>query len=321
MKKLSTLLLLGFVAPVAMAQPIYLDFGASGQAPGGGGSGTDLDTFTSVFDQLQLFADTSTTQYNTNLGGTPGLNVGDRFIDNGSAAITDLLPPLGDDEGLGLLSEITVSWTGLSGETTSDLTPIGVLGESAQTIAYDSDSTVFEFYFHGDGIGPNASFGTVGNGDNTGFSDGDKILELLVKGGSGTNTFDAGGDFVSGSSILLGEVVFALDDFWWFDNGDDTPGTAGDKDFDDLLGLAVPLVLRASVDQNTDEVVTDFSGFGTPGPVGFGEELFKVHSTHDGSLDFAVPVPKTLLLFGLGLIVFPWLRRKAFVASKISNTQ
>lgn len=317
MKKLSTLFLLGMFAPLAVAQPTYLDLSASSQLPGGAGMGPDGDAFTSVFNQLQLFADTSTTQFNTNLAGTPGLNVGDKFLDDGYAAITDLLPPLGDDEGLGIFSEITVSWTGLAGITTSDLTPIGINGETAQTIAYEADSTVFEFYFHGDGVGPNASFGAVGSGDNTGFSDGEKILELLVKGGSGTNTFDAGGDFLSGSSILLGEVVFALDDFWWFDNGDDTPGTAGDQDFNDLLGLAVPLVLRASVDQNTDEVLTDFSGFGAPGPAGFGDTLFTVHSTHDGSLDFSVPEPKTVLLFGLGLLSFPLLRRRVQAKAKV----
>ncbi len=322
MKQLSTFFLLSFLAPTAIAQPVFIDVGAATtQAPGSAGSVLDANTFTSVFNQLQLFADTSTTQFNTNLGGVSGLNVGDRFVDTGNAAITDLLPPFGDDEGLGSFSEITVDWSGLSGITTSDLTTIGVNGETVQTIAYDSNSTILSFYFHGDAGATNADFGTVGIGDNTGFTDGEKVLDLLVKGGSGTNTFSSSGEFLSGSSLLLGEIVFALNDFWWFDNGDDIAGTPGDQDFNSLLGLAVPLVLKASIDQNTDNVETDFSGLGTPGPVGFGDQLFVVNSTHDGSLDFEVPAPKTLLLLGLGLVLFPWLRRRPLAKARIHKHQ
>lgn len=320
MKKLSTLLLLGLVSSSALAQPVYIDVSAAGtQAPGNAGTPIDANFFTSVFDQMQLFADTTTVQFNTNPGGLPGLNVGDKFIDSGSAAVTDLLPPFGDDEGISFLTEITVDWVGLSGVTTSDLTPVGINGEMVQTIAYDPNSAILNFYFHGDGTATNADFGGVGAPDNTGFTDGEKILEILVKGGSGTNTFDGGGDFLSGSSLLMGEITYALDDFWWFDDGDGTPGSGPDKDFNDLLGLAVPIVLKASIDQNTDEVVTDFSGFGTPGPAGFGPELLKVHSTHDGSIDFAVPAPKTLLLLGLGLVLFPAFRRKRTVLARNSK--
>lgn len=254
MKRITLLLLFASSLTVGqvIAAPTYIDVSASSQTPGGGGTGIlmggDADTFTSVFSQLGLFADTTTTQYDTDGSGT--LTIGDKFSDDGHAAVTDLLPPLGDDEGIGVLSELTVAWTGLTGVATSTLTPVGP--ELVQTIAYDTNNTTFSFYFHGDAGGPlggpNSDFGTIGAADNTGFTDGEKVLEIAIKGGTGTNKFDLGGDFLTGSSVLQGEVVFALDDFWWFDNGDGVPG-AGDKGFSDLLGLAIPITLRSNIDQ------------------------------------------------------------------------
>lgn len=315
MKRTTFLLLMSALsAGQALAGPTYIDVNASGQTPGGGGTtpmlGGDLDTFTTVFTQLQLFADTTTTQYDTNGNGIA--DVGDKFIDTGTASITDLLPPLGDDEGLGFLSEITVAWTGLSGLLTSNPTPIGP--NLSQNFAYDTNNTSFNFYYHGDaggGLGaPDGDFGaSTGSADNTGFTNGEKVLEIAIKGGQGTNTFSNLGQFISGSSLLLGEITYALDNFWWFDNGDNVPGNAGDQDFHSLLGMAVPITLRSRIDQNTDLVVTDFSGAGLPGPLGFGNELFKVHSTHDGSMNFAVPEPGTLALLGLGLVLIPSIRR------------
>jgi hypothetical protein len=317
--KYRTLLLLGASVVYASglsAQPIFMDFGtAPSQSTGSTGTtpimGGDIDTFTKVFQQLGLFADTTTVQFDTD--GSGGLNVGDKFLDSGTASVTSLLPPLGDDEGLGFLSELTVSWAGLSGSTTSPLTAVGP--GFSQNIAYDSANTTFSFYFHGDAFGPdgapNADFGTdIGSFDNSGFSDGEKVLEIAITGGQGANSFNGLGDFVSGSSVLNGEIIFALDDFWWFDNGDAIPGTAGDKDFTDLLGLMVPITLKSKIDQNTDEVAFDPSIAGAPGPLGFGDALFAVHSTHDGSINFAIPAPATLLLLGLGCLMLPWVRRK-----------
>lgn len=310
------------VAGQAMAQPAYIDVSASSQTPGGGGTGPglggDVNTFTSLFEHMALFADTSTTQYDTDSSGT--LTVGDKFSDTGTAAVTDLLPPIGDDEGIGFLSEITIAWSGLTGTTTSPLTPVGP--ELVQTIAYDTSNTTFSFYFHGDAGGPdgapNSDYGAdIGSFDNTGFTDGQKILEIAIKGGTGTNKFDLGGEFLTGSSVLMGEIIFALDDFWWFDNGDGIAGTPGDDDFHELLGMAIPITLRSSIDQNTDEVLLDDSGAGSPGPVGFGDELFKVHSTHDGSITFAVPEPGTLALFGLGLVLVPVIRRSILAKSQV----
>lgn len=324
MKKTTLLLLMAssLVAAQAMANPAYIDVSASSQTPGGGGTtpglGGDLDTFTSLFDHLQLFADTTTTQYDTDSSGT--LTIGDKFSDDGDAAITSLLPPLGDEEGLGFLSELTMSWSGLTGYATSGFTAVGP--EMVQTIAYDTTNTTFSFYFHGDAGGPdgapNSDFGAaIGSADNTGFTDGQKVLEILIKGGTGTNKFDLGGNFLTGSSVLMGEITYALDNFWWFDNGDGIAGTPGDNDFHDLLGMAIPITLRSSIDQNTDEVMLDDSGAGSPGPAGFGAELFKVNSTHDGSINFSVPEPGTLALLGLGLVLVPVIRRRILAKSLV----
>lgn len=309
----------------AHATPVFIDVGAApSQGVGSGGTppimGGDLDTFTSVFDQLALFADTTTIQYDSN--GFAGLQAGDKFIDDGTASITSLLPPLLDEEGLGLLSELTISWTGLTGITTSDLTPIGIAGDVVQTIEYDTTNTTFSFYFHGDAGGPDGPpdgdfGGSIGVGDNTGFTNGEKVLEIAITGGSGTNTFDAGLGFISGSSVLNGEIIFAKEDFWWFDNLDYIPGTPGDQDFADLLGLVVPITLTSKIDQNTDEVLTDTSVAGAPGPAGFGTALFAVHSTHDGSLNFTLPEPGTLLLFGLGLLAITGFRRSIFPFKRV----
>ncbi len=317
MKKIKTAILLAhLIAFPVFADEVFIDVsGAGTQNPGNAGTGFDADTLTSIFNQLQLFADTTTTQYDTNTGGQPGLNTGDRFLDTGHAVVTDMLPPFGDDEGISNTSEITIAWSGLSGVLTSDLTPIGVQGNLVQTLAYDPNNTLMTFYFHGDATGPNSDAGVVGSADNTGFTDGEKILEMKVVGGSGTNTFSGTGEFLSGSSILDGEIVYALNDFWYFDNGDSNADTGVDQDFFDLIGLQVPIKLEANVDQNTDKVVTDFSGAGLAGPNGFGNQLFMVHSTHDGSLDFSVspvsvPEPKTLPFFALGLILMLMVRRK-----------
>ncbi len=306
------LLLAGMLVGPVSADPIFVDVSASPtQAPGNLGTPADPDTLSTVFSQLAVFADTTTIQYNTN--GDPFSFVGDRFIDSGQAAVTDLLPPFGDDEGIGNTSEITIDWTDLSGVITSELVPTGP-DRFTQTLKYDPDNTTMSFYFHGDPGSPNADFGVApGVADNSGFTEGDLILELKVLGGDGTNTFDGAGNFISGSSFLLGEVTYALNDFWFFDNGDGIANPANDYPFTDFIGLELPMIIHADIDQNTDEVITDFSNSGAPGPLGFGPELFRVHSTHDGSVDFSrvrIPVPPTALLFMMGLMVMPILRRR-----------
>lgn len=290
---------------VASAAPFYMDVSAAGaaEAPGSGGVTPpfgDANTFSTVLNELQLFANTTSTQFDTNGGG---FGVGDKFRDAGNALITAGLPAPADLEGMNNFipfSELTVAWSGLTG-TTTGLGQLTVGGPLIQTTVYDP-GTVFSFYF--DGNAPNANFGSsVGSVGDTGFTDGSLVLQLTLTSGTGTNKFNATtGQFIEGGSKIYGEVTFAMDNFWWFDNGDGVPGTAGDKDFlTDLMGLAVPITIVASVDQNTNNVATDFTGAGTADVLG--PELFKVLSDHDGSLGFGVvPEPGTMVLLGTGLL-------------------
>lgn len=284
------------------ATPYYIDV-----APAGG-TGVplpfgDANTTTGAFDSFQIFANTTSTIYDTNASGT--VNVGDKFIDIGNANFTSGLPS-GDSEGInvnlgsGILSEITTSWTNLIGSV-SALSPITtgpLTGGFITTTSYVAGG-VFDFYFQAPG---NATYGTtVAATDDSGHADGTKVLSLTMTTGTGSSTFDALGNFVTGSSNFLAEITYALDNFWWFDTNGNGVADAADQDFHDLLGLLIPLQLNSGVDQNTNHVV-NVAGSGAPGPTGFGNELLVVHSDHDGSIKFSVPEPASLALMGLGLL-------------------
>ena len=66
-----------------------------------------------------------------------------------------------------------------------------------------------------------ATVGETDDVDGT-FNDGVLVLSVLITGGGGTNVFDsATGEFLRGTSTLIGEVTFALEDFFFFTDGQD----------------------------------------------------------------------------------------------------
>ncbi len=272
------------------ATDFFYDVGAAG-APG---TAVDANTLTGVAQQFAFSANTETVQFDDD--GNPGLTVGDTFSDSGNAFITGLIAPVViDDEGLDSFGgyELTATWTGLTGTVTS-------FDGVNQKTSYDS-GTVISFYL--DTALNRNSNGTLALGDDTGYTDGLKVLELTILGGTGSNTFNAG-VFEQGSSLIFGEITFALEDFFFFDfNGDGIADTTADADANDLLDGGV-IALSWNLDQNTDNVVVIPEGDPlTP-------ELFTVLSDHDGSVDFTVPEPGTLALMGLGLLGMGGLARR-----------
>jgi hypothetical protein len=294
------------MASVAQADPIYMDFGAGGGVDGHVDADgiDDPDQKTETFDQLGVFAQTTTTQYDTD--GSGSLTAGDKFSDNGHLNVTGLIPGGGgDNEGLNTLTgyQLTAEWNGLTG-TASALTDNGD-GTSTGNITYDSvGNTTFNFYVD-DRSGAavtrtNFNYGSdIGSDDDVDstFNDGTLVLSVLITGGAGTNIFDnATGAFLRGTSTLIGEVTFALEDFFFFADGD--------VDLNDLLESLIKI--SVFIDQNTDNVET------VAGPCGDGNDatvcnpgdpLFIVDSDHDGSIDLLrIPEPASVLLFGLGFL-------------------
>lgn len=268
-------------AGAAQAEQVTIDVSA---APGGNGIGAS--DVTDLFTQMQFYAETTTTQFDDD--GTAGLSVGDSFSDNGNATIQSLLPPGSYGAGIGVplgggvtWSELTVTWTGLTGELVGS-SPNGFGG-----LTFDQLYTggTFNFYFEQPG---NADFGlTVGSGDDTGMTDGTLVMTLTLNpdvDSTGVLVFDDSGNFLSGSSAINTTVTYALPGFW-FMNGTD--------DFADLL-LNQQIIL-SFIDQNTDDIVQ------TPCVAGC---LFTIDSNHDGSIVFGrpVPVPGTVGLLGGALL-------------------
>jgi hypothetical protein len=294
------------LAGVAQADPIYMDFGAGGGVDGHvdqDGVG-DTDQVTETFNQLGVFAQTTTTQFDTD--GSGSLTSGDKFSDNGHLNVTGLIPgAAGDNEGLNTLQgyQMTAEWNGLTGTATA-LSDNGD-GTSTGNITYDSvGNTTFNFYVDDrtGALATRTNFnygGDIGSDDDVDgtFTDGVLVLSVLITGGAGTNVFDnLTGAFLRGTSTLIGEVTFALEDFFFFADGD--------ADLNDLLESLIQI--SVFIDQNTDNVQTAAGPCGDNNPATVcnpGDPLFIVDSDHDGSIDLVrIPEPASVLLFGLGFL-------------------
>lgn len=270
-------------AGAAQAESITIDVaGAGGTGLFGGPSGTGL------FDQLQFFSNTTTTQFDTDASG--GLSLNDAFADTGNANITGPIPSTyfaGINFGLsggGIWSEITVSWNNLNGYL-SGINPDGSGGINVNQV-YTSGT--FNFYY--DQPGDHSYGATIGSGDDTGMTDGTLVLTLQLDpsvASTGLLNFNGSGQFTSGSSAIHTVVTFAQPGFWFLN---------GTTDFASLL-LNQQIIL-SFIDQNTDDIVQTACA-PTEGC------LFKIDSNHDGSINFQtrpVPVPGTVGLLGGALL-------------------
>jgi hypothetical protein len=290
------------LAGAAQADPIYLDFGAGGGVDGHTDldGAVDPDQITGTFNQLNVYAETTTNQFDSD--GDSQLSDGDAFSDSGHLNVTGFSPAVGGDtEGLNSVAgyELSAAWSGLTGTSTALVPNPADAGELIGNITYDAvGNTTFDFYVD---FAPrtDVDYGpTVASTDDVAgtFTDGTHVLSVLIVGGEGTNVFDAAtGDFLRGTSVLIGEVTFALEDFWIF--------ALGDQDFNDLLESLVRI--EVEIDQNTDDVSTTPSACFLAGNCGIGDLLFAVDSNHDGSIVFSivqVPEPASLLMFGLGFL-------------------
>jgi len=211
------LFLAAFVLVAGNANAFQMSLG-----PGSLGTG---DGVTDVFDQLEIYAQTSSTN---NGNGT--------FSDIGDVVVTGFLPPpVVDDEGYGSYAwQIYGGWTNLGGTVTQG---INEAGNPAMFFNYTTGT--LNLYAS---AGVPYDFGsTVGSGDDTGFvgQPGDLIATLTLIGGTG----DLDLVTLSGDILLDWQFTYMAPGFWLDQYGND-------------LSL-LPYDIHLMVDTNTDDVVID----------------------------------------------------------------
>ncbi len=282
------LFLLGTALQNVWAQKIYYDLSAVGI------SGND-DNVTGLHDQWGVYARSENI---VNIGND-GFTSGDTFTNIGMLKVSSLLDFIGgsisDDEGLNTNYEITAAWTDLTGVVTAKNVVSNAPLTEYVTFSYDS-GTVITFY-----IDDSPDFDTSFNFNDgfTNFStatDGIPILDVIIEGGTGsilqTDTNDDGlVDYViTASATLHGRVTHVYqNDFIFF------------EDFGDFYELIDREIILAFTDWNADNFEYNFDDF--PPNV-------RTIADHNGSLDFAVPEPATIILVGSGLLLLGFSLRK-----------
>ncbi|WP_022853735.1 flocculation-associated PEP-CTERM protein PepA [Thermodesulfatator atlanticus] len=262
-------------------------------------SGSD-DGITGIYDQWGIYARSI---INIDLGADGQFSSGDVFTINGlfkSGTLIDFTGgAIGDDEGLNSKYEITGVWNNLTGEITYVSPAISFPGATDDwylaTFSYDP-GTRFTVYvddtpdFDSSYDSNAATFTNLASA-----SDGIPILDIETTGGSGSIILvDYGRDgtidtMQNGSLTLNGKIVKVYEENFMFIYG---------KDFYDLWQAGKNIF--ATLDGNLD----NFEKIGDPSA-----NYWK--SDTNGSVDFTVPEPATIVLMGSALLgIGSILRRK-----------
>ena len=251
------------------ATPIYMDIGPLNSGVDYNGDG---DTVTGIHDQWVFFSKTKTTIN----AGNDGITIGDTFTDEGSLYVTYLQGTF-DTEGLNQNSsliqgyEITAYWDNIQGKVTD------VQQNQIDPTKLDIDTIytggTISFYFDH----PPALAGAYPAYNAAEAHDGIQFMTAEVI--SGTGHIDERDQ--NGHVYLTAKINSIADNVLFF-------GTSN-LDFHELIGQEIVL---GFVDENINHFVYNYNDY---------PPTIYAFSDHDGSIEFAVPEPATLFLFGSGL--------------------